>query len=42
LEKYINYLKKKLVSEIISYQEILNQAIYQKSEQSKDDKKDDN
>ncbi|CAG8758599.1 44532_t:CDS:2 [Gigaspora margarita] len=41
LEEYINYSDKKIITGIISDQEILNQATYQESEQAENDEEDD-
>ncbi|CAG8542754.1 24443_t:CDS:2, partial [Racocetra persica] len=41
LEEYIDYLEKKIVTEIMSDQKILNQAMYQEPQQVKSDKEDD-
>ncbi|CAG8558825.1 271_t:CDS:2, partial [Gigaspora margarita] len=40
LEEYINYSDEKIITEIMSDQEILNQATYQESEQAENDEED--
>ncbi|CAG8644387.1 6203_t:CDS:1, partial [Cetraspora pellucida] len=42
LEEYINYLKEKYITKMLSDQEIINQIIYLEPKTAEDDEKDNN